>query len=50
VIAYSLNMTESTVKVHVRHIMAKLKAKNRNEIAVLSDKIWLSLLDDRALN
>ena len=26
-IAYGLNMTESTVKVHVRHIMAKLKAK-----------------------
>lgn len=50
VIAYSLNMTESTVKVHVRHIMAKLKAKNRTEIAVLSDQIELALLDDRALN
>ena len=28
VIAYELNMCESTVKVHVRHIMRKLQARN----------------------
>lgn len=31
-IAYELNMCESTVKVHVRNIMKKLKARNRTEI------------------
>ena len=49
-IAYSLNMTESTVKVHVRHIMAKLKAKNRTEIAVMSKKNILESADDHPLN
>jgi DNA-binding NarL/FixJ family response regulator len=34
VIAYELNMCEGTVKVHVRNIMKKLKAKNRTEIAM----------------
>ena len=34
VIAYELNMCESTVKVHVRNIMKKLKAKNRTEVAI----------------
>jgi DNA-binding NarL/FixJ family response regulator len=33
VIAYELSMTESTVKVHVRNIMKKLRAKNRTEVA-----------------
>jgi DNA-binding NarL/FixJ family response regulator len=33
IIAYELNMCESTVKVHVRNIMKKLKAKNRTEVA-----------------
>ncbi len=33
VIAYELNMCESTVKVHVRNIMKKLRAKNRTEVA-----------------
>jgi DNA-binding NarL/FixJ family response regulator len=33
-IAYELNMSESTVKVHVRHIMEKLRAKNRTEVAI----------------
>ena len=32
IIAYELNMQESTVKVHVRHIMRKLKATNRTEV------------------
>lgn len=34
-IAYELNMCESTVKVHVRTIMKKLKARNRTEVAYL---------------
>ncbi|MFV0297298.1 MAG: LuxR C-terminal-related transcriptional regulator [Hyphomicrobiaceae bacterium] len=33
VIAYELNMCESTVKVHVRTIMRKLKATNRTQVA-----------------
>ena len=34
IIAYELNMCESTVKVHVRRIMKKLKARNRTEVAI----------------
>lgn len=37
IIAYELNMSESTVKVHVRNIMKKLKAKNRTEVAFLTN-------------
>jgi DNA-binding NarL/FixJ family response regulator len=33
-IAYDLNMCESTVKVHVRNILKKLKAKNRTDVAI----------------
>jgi DNA-binding NarL/FixJ family response regulator len=33
IIAYDLNMCESTVKVHVRNIMKKLQATNRTQIA-----------------
>ncbi|CAH1668054.1 response regulator transcription factor [Chelatococcus asaccharovorans] len=40
-IAYELNMQESTVKVHVRNIMRKLKAKNRTEVAVLTHELFL---------
>lgn len=36
VIAHDLNMRESTVKVHVRNIMRKLKARNRTEVAYLA--------------
>jgi DNA-binding NarL/FixJ family response regulator len=35
-IAYELDMREGTVKVHVRNIMKKLKARNRTEVAVLA--------------
>ena len=35
-IAYELRMSEHTVKVHLRHIMRKLKARNRTEVAVLT--------------
>jgi len=40
-IAYQLNMCESTVKVHVRNIMKKLKAKNRTEVAYLYNGAYL---------
>jgi DNA-binding NarL/FixJ family response regulator len=36
VIAYELNMCESTVKVHVYNIMKKLQASNRTQIAYLT--------------
>jgi DNA-binding NarL/FixJ family response regulator len=41
-IAYELNMSEHTVKVHLRHIMKKLKARNRTEVAVLSETLLAS--------
>jgi DNA-binding NarL/FixJ family response regulator len=37
IIAYELNMRESTVKVHVRNIMKKLNAKNRTEVALIAN-------------
>jgi DNA-binding NarL/FixJ family response regulator len=37
IIAYELNMRESTVKVHVRNIMKKLRAKNRTEVAFMTN-------------
>jgi DNA-binding NarL/FixJ family response regulator len=36
IIAYELNMRESTVKVHVRNIMKKFRAKNRTEVAYMA--------------
>lgn len=33
IIAYELNLRESTVKVHIRNIMRKLRATNRTEVA-----------------
>jgi DNA-binding NarL/FixJ family response regulator len=42
-IARKLNLSESTVKIHVRNVMRKLKAKNRTEIAF---RISSSLLRD----
>jgi DNA-binding NarL/FixJ family response regulator len=41
IIAYELNMCESTVKVHVRHIMKKLGAKNRTAVAMKANEIAL---------
>lgn len=38
-IAYELNMSEHTVKIHLRHIMRKLGARNRTEVAVLSEDL-----------
>jgi DNA-binding NarL/FixJ family response regulator len=39
-IAYDLNMREGTVKVHIRNIMRKLKAKNRTEVAILANGLF----------
>lgn len=46
-IAYELNMSEHTVKVHLRHIMRKLRAKNRTEVAVLSEDLFARSKDQR---
>jgi len=40
-IAYELRMCESTVKVHVRHIMKKLRATNRTQVAFLTNNMFL---------
>lgn len=39
-IAYDLNMCESTVKVHVRQIMKKLNARNRTQVAFLTNELF----------
>ena len=36
VIAYELGMAESTVKVHIRHMMKKLKTRNRTQLILLT--------------
>jgi len=36
IIAYELGMCESTVKVHLRHIMRKLNARNRTQVVLLT--------------
>jgi DNA-binding NarL/FixJ family response regulator len=38
-IAYELGMCESTVKVHIRQIMRKLKATNRTQVVLLTQGI-----------
>jgi DNA-binding NarL/FixJ family response regulator len=38
-IAYELNLQESTVKVHIRNIMKKLRARNRTEVAFIVSKL-----------
>ena len=40
VIAYELNMCESTVKVHIRNIMRKLNATNRTEAVYKMDTLF----------
>lgn len=42
-IAFELGMCESTVKVHIRHIMRKLKARNRTEVAMMVSNLFGSL-------
>jgi two-component system, NarL family, nitrate/nitrite response regulator NarL len=41
-IAMALNMEESTVKVHVRHIMRKLGVRNRTEVALYVRRLGVS--------
>jgi DNA-binding NarL/FixJ family response regulator len=36
IIAYKLGMCESTVKVHIRQIMRKLKATNRTQVVLFT--------------
>jgi DNA-binding NarL/FixJ family response regulator len=50
VIAYELNMKESTVKVHVRNIMKKVKARNRTEVAYLVNGIFMDTNHVRETN
>jgi DNA-binding NarL/FixJ family response regulator len=38
-IAYALKMSEHTVKLHLRHIMRKLNARNRTEVAMFSENL-----------
>ena len=38
-IAYDLNISPHTVKIHLRHIMRKLKARNRTEVAIRSGNV-----------
>lgn len=38
-IAHHLNLSENTIKVHIRHIMRKLHATNRTEAVVLSQSL-----------
>ena len=49
VIAYDLNMSESTVKVHIRNIMKKLNAKNRTDVAIKSQSGFEHLAAPRHL-
>jgi DNA-binding NarL/FixJ family response regulator len=36
VIAYELGIAESTVKVHIRHMMKKLNARNRTQLVLMT--------------
>ena len=40
IIAYELNLRESTVKVHIRNIMKKMKATNRTEVAYKLNELF----------
>jgi len=50
IIAYELGMCESTVKVHVRNIMKKLKATNRTQIAYLVRELMNQSLNSNETN
>lgn len=38
-IAYELDIKESTVKIHIRHLMKKLHATNRTQAAILAERL-----------
>lgn len=39
IIAYELSITESTVKAHVHHLIRKLRASNRTEVALMAHRL-----------
>jgi len=41
IIAHELNMSEGTVKVHIRLLMKKLKASNRTQVALLTSNMQM---------
>jgi two-component system nitrate/nitrite response regulator NarL len=41
-IARELDLREPTVKVHIRHIMRKLGARNRTQIALIAERLRLT--------
>jgi DNA-binding NarL/FixJ family response regulator len=43
IIAFELNLRESTVKVHIRNIMKKLKATNRTEVAYKLNTLYANM-------
>ncbi|WP_412773339.1 response regulator transcription factor [Nitrobacter sp.] len=47
-IAYELGMRESTVKVHIRHIMRKLNARNRTEVAMMVSSLFDRIVDQKS--
>jgi DNA-binding NarL/FixJ family response regulator len=49
-IAYELGMCESTVKVHIRHIMRKLKARNRTEVAMMVSSLFDKIVDQKPVS
>ncbi|WP_187829502.1 response regulator transcription factor [Labrys sp. KNU-23] len=40
IIAHKLEMSESTVKIHIRNVMRKIKARNRTEVAILTKDLF----------
>lgn len=48
-IAYALNISESTVKVHIRNMMRKLHATNRTQVAFLNQETATTLRIGRAM-
>jgi DNA-binding NarL/FixJ family response regulator len=49
-IAYELGMCESTVKVHIRHIMRKLNARNRTEVAMMVSRLFDKVTDHKSVS
>ncbi|MBW9052892.1 response regulator transcription factor [Rhizobium mesosinicum] len=50
IIAYELNLRESTVKVHVRNIMKKVKATNRTEVVFKLNDLFQSGISGASAN
>ena len=49
-ISYELGMCESNVKVHIRHIMRKLKARNRTEVAMMVSTLFDKIVDQKSVS